>query len=116
LLSEAEFRSQETVEHCAGPLLAVARVLPPPKRIAGGSRARGRQARIVKNRVYPVNYYNESRIHRSLSKDAPFPRATERLGVITSQPVLGGLHHNIAESDFSVHTCSEGPTFISRTA
>jgi hypothetical protein len=40
-----------------------------------------------------VNYYNESRIHRSLSKDAPFPHATERLGVITSQPVLGGLHH-----------------------
>src|SRR6266853_661507 len=38
-------------------------------------------------------YYNESRIHRSLSKDAPFPRAIERLGVITSRPVLGGLHH-----------------------
>ena len=38
-------------------------------------------------------YYNESRIHRSLDKDAPFYRAIERLGVITSQPVLGGLHH-----------------------
>src|SRR5438034_2705973 len=38
-------------------------------------------------------YYNESRIHRSLDKDAPFHRAIERLGVITSQPVLGGLHH-----------------------
>jgi hypothetical protein len=38
-------------------------------------------------------YYNESRIHRSLNKDAPFHRAIERLGVITSQPVLGGLHH-----------------------
>jgi hypothetical protein len=38
-------------------------------------------------------YYNGSRIHRSLSKDAPFPRAVERLGVITSRPVLGGLHH-----------------------
>lgn len=25
-----------------------------------------------------VRYYNESRIHRSLSKDAPFPRAIER--------------------------------------
>ena len=37
--------------------------------------------------------YNESRIHRSLNKDAPFPRAIERLGVITSRPVLGGLHH-----------------------
>jgi transposase InsO family protein len=40
-----------------------------------------------------ARYYNESRVHRSLSKDAPFPRAIARLGVITSQPVLGGLHH-----------------------
>jgi transposase InsO family protein len=38
-------------------------------------------------------YYNESRIHRSLNKDAPLQRAIERLGAITSQPVLGGLHH-----------------------
>jgi hypothetical protein len=40
-----------------------------------------------------ATYYNESRIHRSLDKDAPFHRAIERFGVITSQPVLGGLHH-----------------------
>ena len=26
-------------------------------------------------------------------KDAPFHRAIQRLGAITSQPVLGGLHH-----------------------
>ena len=38
-------------------------------------------------------YYNESHIHRSLDKDAPFHRAIEPFGVITSQPVLGGLHH-----------------------
>jgi Integrase core domain len=38
-------------------------------------------------------YYNRSRIHRALNKDAPFPRAVEHLGVITSRPVLGGLHH-----------------------
>jgi hypothetical protein len=38
-------------------------------------------------------YYNESRIHRSLDKDAPFYRSIERVGVITSQPFLGGLHH-----------------------
>jgi hypothetical protein len=38
-------------------------------------------------------YYNDSRIHRSLNKDAPFHRAIEHLGVITSRPVLGGLHH-----------------------
>jgi len=40
-----------------------------------------------------VAYYNRSRIHRALNKDAPFPRAVEHLGVITSPPVLGGLHH-----------------------
>jgi len=38
-------------------------------------------------------YYNESRTHRSLDKDAPFHRAIKRFGVITSQLVLGGLHH-----------------------
>ena len=38
-------------------------------------------------------YYNEARIHRSLNKDAPFYRAIERLGAITSHPILGGLHH-----------------------
>jgi hypothetical protein len=37
-------------------------------------------------------YYNGSRIHRSLDKDAPFHRAIEHVGTITSQPVLGGLH------------------------
>src|SRR5262245_30605985 len=38
-------------------------------------------------------YYNKSRVHCSLDKDAPLHRAIERVGVITSQPVLGGLHH-----------------------
>jgi transposase InsO family protein len=38
-------------------------------------------------------YYNEVRTHRSLNKDAPFHRAIECLGAITSQPILGGLHH-----------------------
>jgi hypothetical protein len=38
-------------------------------------------------------YYNVSRIHRSLNKDAPFHRAIERVGAIASRPVLGGLHH-----------------------
>ena len=28
-----------------------------------------------------------------LDKDAPFHRAIQRLGIITSQPVLGDLHH-----------------------
>jgi transposase InsO family protein len=38
-------------------------------------------------------YYNESRTHRSLNKDAPFHRAIERLGAIRSHPILGGFHH-----------------------
>jgi hypothetical protein len=38
-------------------------------------------------------YYNELKTNRSLNKDAPFHRAIQRLGAITSQPVLGGLHH-----------------------
>src|SRR5439155_21094319 len=40
-----------------------------------------------------VRYYNESRTHRSLNKDAPFHRANERIGAIISRPILGGLHH-----------------------
>ena len=40
-----------------------------------------------------ATYYNECRIHRSLNKDAPYHRAIDRLGAITSRPVLGGLHH-----------------------
>ena len=38
-------------------------------------------------------YYNETRTHRSLNKDAPFHRKIECLGAIVSRPVLDGLHH-----------------------
>ena len=40
-----------------------------------------------------ARYYNESRVHRALNADAPFHGVIERLGAITSRPVLGGLHH-----------------------
>jgi len=40
-----------------------------------------------------ARYYNESRTHRSLNKDAPFHRPIEGHGAIISRPVLGGLHH-----------------------
>jgi hypothetical protein len=33
------------------------------------------------------------RTHLSLNKDTPLHRAIQRIGAITSQPVLGGLHH-----------------------
>src|SRR6266851_790886 len=40
-----------------------------------------------------ATYYNELRTHRSLAKDTPLHRAVERLGAVTSRPILGGLHH-----------------------
>jgi hypothetical protein len=49
-------------------------------------------------------YYDESRIHRSLNKDTPFHRTIERLGAITSHPILGGLHHQYCRIQFLVHT------------
>jgi transposase InsO family protein len=43
-----------------------------------------------------MNYYNETRTHLSLSKDAPMSRATEVAGRIICRPILGGLHHQYA--------------------
>jgi transposase InsO family protein len=40
-----------------------------------------------------VSYYNGARTHLSLKKDAPFPRPIERVGRISSIPILGGLHY-----------------------
>ena len=42
---------------------------------------------------YYVRYYNESRTHLSLDKDALFSRAVQVSGRIVASPVLGGLHH-----------------------
>ena len=50
-------------------------------------------------RGYAV-YYNVSRTHRSLNKDAPLHRAIERLGAVVSRPVLAAFTINIAESNF----------------
>jgi transposase InsO family protein len=41
-------------------------------------------------------YYNESRTHLSLHKDAPLGRAVQRYGTIAATPVLSGLHHRYA--------------------
>jgi hypothetical protein len=38
-----------------------------------------------------AGYYNKIRTHRSLDKDAPAFRAVQRIGAITSHPILGGL-------------------------
>jgi transposase InsO family protein len=40
-----------------------------------------------------ATFYNVSRTHRSLNKDAPLHRAIDRPGAVVSRPVLGGLHH-----------------------
>lgn len=39
------------------------------------------------------SYYNATRTHLSLNKDAPSGRAVEASGRILALPVLGGLHH-----------------------
>ena len=41
-----------------------------------------------------AGYYNKIRTHRSLDKDAPAFRPVQRVGAITSHPILGGLHHH----------------------
>ena len=40
-----------------------------------------------------MTYYNGTRTHLSLNKDAPIPRAAETAGRILCRPILGGLHH-----------------------
>jgi hypothetical protein len=41
-----------------------------------------------------ASYYNRSRTHLSLNKDAPMRRPVHALGSIEARPVLGGLHHH----------------------
>jgi transposase InsO family protein len=43
-----------------------------------------------------ARYYNNIRTHRSLHRDAPVSRPVQRIGSITSFPILGGLHHRYA--------------------
>src|SRR4030081_1022616 len=46
-----------------------------------------------RRRAY-ARYYNDIRTHRSLDKDAPVSRPVQRTGIISSRPILGGLHHH----------------------
>jgi transposase InsO family protein len=41
-----------------------------------------------------MKYYNETRTHLSLNKDAPLSRAVQTVGRILCLPILGGLHHH----------------------
>jgi transposase InsO family protein len=47
--------------------------------------------RVLKN--YAA-YYNRVRTHLSLNKNAPAFRRPQKLGLIASIPILGGLHHH----------------------
>jgi hypothetical protein len=41
-------------------------------------------------------YYNETRTHLALRKDAPLRRAVQASGTIITTPILSGLHHRYA--------------------
>ena len=41
-------------------------------------------------------YYNETRTHLGLGKDAPLRRSVQRSGTIVTIPILSGLHHHYA--------------------
>ena len=43
-------------------------------------------------------YYNNTRTHLSLDKDAPLGRRVQRHGVIIATPILSGLHHSYART------------------
>ena len=45
-----------------------------------------------------ARYYNETRTHLALDKDAPVSRPVERNGVARSRAILGGLHHHYARA------------------
>src|SRR5271156_1687264 len=45
-----------------------------------------------------MTYYNETRTHLSLNKDAPISRAAEVAGRILCRPILVGLHHQYARA------------------
>jgi transposase InsO family protein len=45
-----------------------------------------------------ARYYNETRTHLALHKDAPVSRPVQRTGVVRSRAILGGLHHHYARA------------------
>jgi transposase InsO family protein len=43
-----------------------------------------------------ATYYNQTRTHLTLQKDAPLGRSVQRVGRVVAIPVLSGLHHQYA--------------------
>jgi hypothetical protein len=56
-----------------------------------------------------ARYYNKTRTHRSLDKDAPISRPVQRIGSINSHAILGGLHqqHVVAHVRQNHPVCTE---------
>jgi hypothetical protein len=50
---------------------------------------------LASQRIRP-KYYNGTRTHLSLEKDAPVSRAVSLAGHILGRSILGGLHHQYA--------------------
>ena len=51
-----------------------------------------------------ARHYNATRTHLALDKDAPVSRPVQRIGVISSLAILGGLHHHyVRVYVFSTH-------------
>src|ERR1700680_787335 len=51
------------------------------------------EARLRRILKFYARYYNETRTHLALDKDAPLSRTVKRAGRILCRPVLGGLQH-----------------------
>ena len=49
-----------------------------------------------------MSYYNGTRTHLSLNKDAPMSRAAETAGRILCRPILGGFHHQYTRIRFAI--------------
>jgi hypothetical protein len=60
------------------------------RRLRGRVQLTDSDRRILKSYA---RYYNETRTHLALDKDAPRSRTVKRAGRILCRPVLGGLHH-----------------------
>src|SRR3954462_12308834 len=55
-----------------------------------------------------ASYYNATRTHRSLDKDAPVHRPVQLVGSLKSRPILGGLHHQYVRIIFGTHRDIQG--------
>ena len=62
------------------------------------------EAHLRRIRISYAAYYDSVRTHRSLHWDAPSFRPIQQIGIIRSNPILGGRHHHYFEFEFSILT------------